>query len=421
MLVKLAWRNVFRQKRRTVFTLLTMTSGFILSSLAIGWVNGSYSGIIMYFTNNRTGQIQLHHAGYIDDPSIYSTIDNYQPLGTVLDSISGVKAWTPRIYSGALLAVRPAGAAAGSMFSNSAAATVIGIDPVMEDAATDFSNRILSGDMLTSSAADTLYSACGQIILGKELSAVLDASEGDSLVMLSQATDGAVVDRKYVIKGIISTGNANIDRNTCYVTLSDAQLLFALPDKVHEIAVMTFSLNTVDALRDDIAARLSGNGLEIDSWKVFAKEFYNGMKADEASLRVMIFIILFVAAMGVLNTILMMVLERRREFGVMKALGTKPGFIVKIVVLEANIMGLISIAAGSVLSTAGLLYFSGHGLVFDPPVNYGGAIFREMITSVSPECYWIPALCIIITASIISFLPALKAAHTSPAKALRSV
>ncbi len=421
MILKLAWRNVFRQKRRTILTLLTMTGGFFLSSLSIGWMDGSYSSIIMFFTNNRTGQIQVHHKGYLEDPSIYSTVSDYQAVGVFLDSIPGVRTWAPRIYSGALLAVRPRGADSGNVFTNSAAASVIGIDPVMEEAATGFSSQIESGEMLSSSVADTSYAATGQIILGRELSIILDASVGDSLVMLSQAADGSSADRMYVIRGIVSSGNADIDRNTCYITLSDAQILFALQGKVHEIAVMTRSLVAVDELTGEISAGLSGKDLEIDSWKTFAKEFYNGMKADEASLKVMIFVIVLVAAMGVLNTILMMVLERRREFGVMKALGTRPGFIVKMIVLEANIMGIISVIAGGILSTAGLLFLSKHGLVMDPPLDYGGTVFREMIASISPECYWIPAICVIITASTVSFLPALKAAHTKAAKTLRTV
>ncbi len=421
MLLKLAWRNVFRQKRRTVLTLLTMTGGFFLSSLSIGWMNGSYDGIIMFFTNGRTGQIQIHRSGYLEDPSIYSTVDDYQEVGTVLDSIPGIRTWTPRIYAGALLAVRPGGAASGNLFSNSAAASVIGFDPSMEQAATDFSSKIISGDMLSASAADSSYYATGQILLGKELSIILDAAPGDSLVLLSQAADGGSADRKYVIRGIISTGNADIDRNTCYITLADAQILFSLQGEVHELAVMTNSLDAADGLAEEISGKLSGRNLETDSWKVFAREFYNGMKADEESLKVTIFIIVLVAAMGVLNTILMTVLERRREFGVMKALGTKPGFIVRMIVLEANIMGFISILAGSILSAGGLLFLSKHGLVMDPPLNYGGTVFREMIASISPDCFWIPAICVMITASTVSLFPALKAAHTKAAKTLRTV
>ncbi|MCD4847612.1 MAG: FtsX-like permease family protein [Candidatus Aegiribacteria sp.] len=420
MLEKLAWRNIFRQKRRTVLTLMTMTGGFVLSSLSIGWMSGSYNSIILFFTNSRTGQIQIHHEGYLADPSIYSTIDDFEQVGLILDSIPDVRSWAPRIYTGALLALKPAGHTS-NVYSSSAAASVIGIDPAREQEATGFSDQIIEGEMLTSSDADTSLSSTGQILLGKELAITLEASAGDSLILLSQAANGAVADKRYVVVGIVSTGNTQIDRRTSYITLQDAQKLFSLEGEAHEIAVLSSSLNEVDNLTAAISGKLSGRNLETDSWKVFAKEFYNGMKADESSLEVMIFIIVLVAAMGVLNTVLMMVLERRREFGVMKAMGTRPGFIVRMIMLEANIMGFISILLGSIISTAGLLLLSKHGIVMDPPLDYGGTVFREMVASISPDCYWIPALCVILTATIVSWIPALNAAHTKPAKALRTV
>ena len=122
MLLKLAWRNVFRQKRRTILTLLTMTGGFMLSSVSIGWMQGSYDGIIMFFTDGRTGQIQVHGSGYLDDPSIYNSFD--ESTSAMIDTFPGVRTTAPRIYSGALLAVRPHGAGAGAVFCNSAAAGV---------------------------------------------------------------------------------------------------------------------------------------------------------------------------------------------------------------------------------------------------------------------------------------------------------
>ena len=420
LISKLAWRNIFRQKRRTILTIMTMTGGFVLSSISIGWMDGSYSGMILFFTNHRTGQIQLHKDGYLEDPSIYATIDDYNSVGEQIRGLDAVRAWAPRIYVGALLASREQGAPSG-IFSNSAAAAVIGIDPVLEQNATDFSEQITKGEMLTASVADSSLRATGQILLGKELALTLDVTVGDSLILFSQAADGSGADRKYAVRGIVSTGNAEVDRTTCYLTLADTQLLFALDGRVHELAVMTSSLRDVDRVAIEISEATGSLGLSTASWKIFAREFYAGMKADETQLKIMLAIIIGVAALGVLNTILMMVLERRREFGVMKAIGTQPKSIVRMIVLEANIMGLVSIVIGGILSTIGLLILSKHGMVFDPPIDYGGFVFREMLASITPACYWIPSVCIMITSSAVSLIPALKAAHTDAAKSLRTV
>ncbi|MCK5784952.1 MAG: ABC transporter permease [Candidatus Sabulitectum sp.] len=420
LIAKLAWRNIFRQKRRTILTILTMTGGFVLSSLAIGWMDGSYSGMILFFTNHRTGQIQIHRDGYLNDPSIYSTIDDYSSIGEQLEGMDDVRTWSPRIYAGALLASRDKNSPAG-IFSNSAATSVIGIDPVLEQNATDFSTQVIEGEMLTVSEADSSLRAVGQMLLGKELAITLNVAVGDSLILFSQAADGSGADRRYIVTGIVSTGNSGLDRSTCYLTLADAQLLFALEGRVHELAVMTSSLGDVERTAEQIAAATDSLGLSTASWKVFAKEFYNGMKGDEVSLKIMLAIIIAVAALGVLNTILMMVLERRREFGVMKAIGTQPGSIVRMIVLEANIMGLVSVVLGAILSTIGLMILSKHGMILDPPLDYGGFTFREMVASITPACYWIPAVCIMITASVVSLIPAVKAAHTHAAKSMRKV
>ena len=420
LISKLAWRNIFRQKRRTILTIMTMTGGFIISSLAIGWMDGSYGGMIMYFTNHRTGQVQVHEAGYLASPSIYDTIDDYESVSEQIDSLQYVRALAPRIYTGALLASREEGSPSG-IYSNSAAASVIGIDPVLEEKATGFSTQITQGEMLTESEADSSLRATGQILLGNELALTLDVAVGDSLILFSQAADGSGADRKYAVRGIVSTGNTEVDRSTCYLTLADSQLLFALEGRVHELAVMTASLREVDNVVAEISAATDSLGLATASWKVFAKDFYAGMKADGGGLKLMLAIIIGVAALGVLNTILMMVLERRREFGVMKAIGTQPKSIVKMIVMEANVMGLISIAIGSIISTIGLLILSKHGIAFDPPMIYGGFVFREMLAAITPACYWIPSLAVMLTSSVVSLLPAVKAAHTDAAKSLRTV
>ena len=417
---KLAWRNIFRQKRRSILTVMTMTGGFVLSSLSIGWMNGSYSNMILFFTSHRTGQIQLHAENYLNDRSIYDSIENYGEVSLELSGVEDVEAWSPRIYAGALLASRSPGAPAG-LFSNSAGASIIGIDPVMEENATSFSSQIISGTMLGASRADSVLYAAGEILLGKELAMVLNAEAGDSLVLFSQATDGSSADRRYAVKGIVSTGNSDLDRSTAYITLADAQLLFAMENRVHEIAVITGSLDKVDAAVEHINIALNDTTVAVESWQVFAKEFYNGMKADEASLKITLGIILAMAALGVLNTILMMVLERRREFGVMKAVGTPPGKIVRMILLEANFLAVLSVILGSLISFAGLAYLSRHGIVLDQPLDYGGFIFREMMAKTSLECFWIPTVSIMITASVVSLLPALRASRTDPAKSLRTV
>jgi putative ABC transport system permease protein len=418
MLPRLSVRNVLRQKRRTILTVLTMMAGFILSAVSISWSAGTYNGIISLFTDSRTGQIQVHGNGYLEDPSVYTTVDDYLSVGSTLDSIDEIRAWAPRTYMGGLVSLLPAGS--HGIAENSAGAVITGIDPTREDGATSFGNQIIEGSMLSPGSGISMNTPV-QMLLGSGLATVLGAGIGDTVVVFSQAVDGSVADRKFVIIGFVDTGDDYSNRTMCWITLDEAQDLFVLHGRVHEIAVMTRSLSHLEELTALITASLGRADLQVEPWMVFQNTFYTSMKADMGGMWVMIFVIVLVAAIGVLNTVLMSVLERRREFGVLNALGTRPGFIVRMIVTEALFMGLLSIIAGSLISLAAISFLAGHGIVLDAPVTYGGMAYNRMSSTLTFACFWVPAAAVLFTSAVVSLIPALKAARTRPAQALRTV
>jgi ABC-type lipoprotein release transport system permease subunit len=259
------------------------------------------------------------------------------------------------------------------------------------------------------------------ILLGTGLARILTAGRGDTVVVFSQAADGSIADGKFLVTGLVDTGDDYSNRTMSWIALDEAQELFVLPGRIHEIAVMTRSLSRLDELTSEIATALGRPDLDVAPWTVFQKTFYTSMKADMDSMWVMIFVIVMVAAMGVLNTVLMSVLERRREFGVLNALGTRPGFIVRMVVTEAFVMALAGVAAGSILSLPIIGILTRHGIVLDAPVTYGGMAYNRMSAMLTPACLLIPAAAVLLTSVAVSLIPALKASRTEPAKALRTV
>ena len=138
MIFKIAFRNTFRQKRRTILTGLAMVVGFTLLSLTIGLSDGAYGNIITMFTRNRIGHIQVHREGYLDKPSLYKTIDDLSAVGEVIQSTAGVEAWTPRVY----------GAGLGSVGEKSTAIQIIGVDVARETEATRFDQKVVEGNTL---------------------------------------------------------------------------------------------------------------------------------------------------------------------------------------------------------------------------------------------------------------------------------
>jgi putative ABC transport system permease protein len=403
IIVKMAFRNVFRQKRRTLLTVLTMFGGFALSSFSIGWMDGSYNYIIDMFTRYQLGHIQIHKKGYLDRPTLYDTIDDYTGLMTRIDRVKGVVRTTPRLYSAGL----------ASVGERSSIVRIIGVNPALENAATLFGRKIEKGAPLSNDKPK-------EAVIGKGLVRRLDAKIGDDIVLLSQGADGSIANDAYTIAGIIDTGDPTSDLTAVYLRLEDAQELLVLEGRVHEIAVIVDKLGDVRKVASRIRTQLGDPKLEVDPWQVFARSFYNAMMADKGGGWIMLVVIILVVAIGVLNTVLMSVLERTREYGLLRAMGTRPRQIFFLVVAEVTIMALISVAVGSLAGWAINYIFSIRGIPMPFEFTYGGMQFTHAFTEVNTRSFLIPLVVVILVALVVSILPAIRAARTAPAAAMRT-
>jgi len=402
-MLKIAFRNIFRQKRLTILTVLTMFGGFTLASISIAWSDGSYAYVIDMFTRNEMGHTQIHRQGYVDRPSLYKTIDGYEVIGQALESVAGVVAWAPRLYSAGL----------ASVGEKSSAARVIGIDPVHENRTTRFDKKTVRG---RSFSPEPRHEA----MLGAGLARVLKADVDSQIVIVSQAADGSIANDAYTIVGLLESGNTLTDQSSLYLHLADAQELFVLEGRVHEIALIGADLDDVDEMTAAVAARLNRPELEVASWKEFARQFYHAMQVDQQGSWIMLGVILMVVAVGVLNTVLMTVLERRREYGVLRAVGTRPGQVFTLVVYEVIMMAIIGIIIGFGLSYLANYLLSIYGVTMAQSFTYGGIEFRTMYSEINARSFYIPGIAVLLTAIIVSLFPATRAAHVAPARAMRT-
>ncbi|MCK4766411.1 MAG: ABC transporter permease [Candidatus Aminicenantes bacterium] len=402
MILKIAFRNVFRQRRRTILTALSMFGGFVLSTFFIGWSDGTYNNIIDTFTRYSLGHIQVHEKDYLDRPSLYKTVNNLPQLEKILQDTEKVDSWTPRLFGAGLVSVK----------DKSAGTRIIGIDPQKEVKTTKFDEKIIEGRMLSGPAHEAL--------LGKGLAKILKAGLDDEIVVLSQGADGSIANDLYKIVGIVDSGDEIGDRASFYLHLQDAQELLVLEGRVHEIAITTASLNHVSRVSEALREKIADPGLEVAPWQVFARSFYVAMNADKEGMWIMLVIIIMVVAVGVLNTVLMSVLERRREYGVLKAVGTKPAQIVKMVLTEVNILAVICIICGAGVGLLLLYIFSIHGYSLPEPITYGGMKFQHMMAEINARSFYIPAVTVLLVSTLVSLVPAFKAARTDPAKSMRT-
>ncbi len=403
MLLKIAFRNIFRQKRRSILTGLSMFGGFVLGSFFIAWADGTYNDIIDLFTRTRLGHIQIHAPGYLDDPSLYKTIDDIDVVASAIEKANGVESWAPRIYFAALV----------SGENKSSGAQVVGIDAIREMETTRFDKKIVRGESFS-------LRPSREAVLGSGLAKNLNVGPGDSVVLLSQAADGSIANDAYSVVGIAETGDEQSDSVTLYLPLSIAQDLMVLGGRVHEIVLVVEKLGYVPRITRVLASDLGPQGLAVEPWQVFARSFYRAMKADKEGMWISLLVIILIVAIGVLNTVLMSVLERRREYGLLKAVGTRPRQVFRVVLMEAGILALFCILLGTVAAFFLNSYVSTHGIRLGEAISYGGITLKKMTTEINLRSFLIPGFTVLATAFLAGFFPAFKAARTIPVKSMRT-
>jgi len=399
---KMAYRNVLRQKRRTLLTVITMLGGFTLASISIAWSDGTYNFVIDMFTRTQLGHIQVHGRSYLDKPTLYNTINDYEMLGRTINNYEGVVSWAPRLFAAGL----------ASVGNKSTAVRIAGIDPVRETETTRFDKKIIEGRMFGETS--TL-----EVILGKGLAVTLKAELGSELVIVSQGADGSIANDLYHVVGILESGDPLSDQTSLYLRLSDSQELMVLYGQAHEIAIVIEDLDDVEEIAAGLTEAINRSGLTVEPWQEFARSFYDAMQADRQGMWIMLFIIVLIVSVGVLNTVLMTVLERTREYGVLRAIGVRPLQIIRMVAYEVTVMATGSIVIGFMLSLGINYWLSIQGISFGT-FSYGGVEFSEMYSEINARSYIIPAITVLISAVLISLFPAIKAARTVPAKAMRT-
>ncbi|MBN1914643.1 MAG: ABC transporter permease [Parachlamydiales bacterium] len=398
ILIAIAFRNLFRQVRRSILTSLTIIIGFILLSLSIGVSLGSYHHIIEMFTAAKTGHIQIHEEDYLEKPSLYKTMP--MTIDDKMQNIPFIQASSPRVFFQALVFCH----------NKTFGTEVIGIEPKKEFATTNIEKKLSKGT----------FSKEG-IVIPYRLAQFLRADIGDEIALITQGADGSISNDLFRISGILGTQEDRSEYSSCYLDLKQAQNFLVLGDKIHEIVIRTDHYQKSWEYVHKIRLILQDKQLDIEPWQVVEKSFYQAMQTDIKGMWVSLAIIMLIIAIGILNTILMSLLERTREYGIMQALGTSSLFLVGQIIAEVFILTCISILIGSILAFLGNALLATYGIPLSKPITYGGMEFTSYKSMVSWETFTIPSLLIFSTALLISLFPAAKLLYKKPIESLRYV
>ena len=410
LIIKLAFRNILRNRRRSLLTLLSMGGGFFLLCLTLSMSEGSYSNIINIFTQDHTGHVQIHKENYLERPSLYKTINHADEIITQLEQQTLVLGVAPRIYSPSL--------AYGK--NKTFPAQVIGIDPDREASTTRLENKVNEGVYLTRSRHKADYFPA---MIGFSLAKNLQLSVGDELVLISQGIDGSIANDIFNVVAIVGDASS-YERMNVYISLTAIREFLSMASdtsKVHELALILSNQNQAREFAATTQSALKNESLSVDPWQVVESSFYKSMQADKKGSYVSMGIIIFIVSIGVLNTILMGTMERTREFGVLKAIGTRPLAVFTLIMLESFVLAIISCLLGLVLSLPVCFWLAGVGLSMPEPIDMGGITFDTMLGEVSWFVVLLPSIVVISSTLIVSFIPAIRAAKISPLKALQAV
>jgi len=398
IIARIAFRNIFRHRRRSLLTGLMMGGGCFLFAIFIGIADGSYALLIDAFTRGHTGHIQVHADGYLEKPSLYKTIKEPDTVGAIIGSLRHVESWAPRVLS-------PALAFAGARTSG---ARIVGIEPGREARTTRIGDNIRRGRFLREGAGN-------EVVISERLGKILRVDVGEEVALIAQGFDGSVANGLFVVAGVTGAEEGY----SCYMDIDEARDLLSMGGRAHEIAVVLTDYRLTARVVRSIRSALPGRGLEVSPWQDVERQFYRAMQADIRGDWLSIMVLAFIVAVGVLNTVLMVILERTSEFGVLRALGTRPQQVFEMIVLETLYLAVGSAAAGAAAGALANWLLSVHGIALSTPIEYGGMMFEKILGANSVRSVLMPPAIILGTALLVSIPPGIRAARISPARAMR--
>lgn len=402
-LLKMAWRNIWRNKRRTMITTASIFFGVVLSAFMSSMQEGSYAQYIAAIVNSYSGYLQVHEKGYWDNKIINNSFAHDSTIDIKLKGIPEITIFSPRFETFCLAASEDV--TKGVM--------VMGIDPEKEDQITNISKKIKLGNYLKNGD--------NGILLGSGLAKFLKLNVNDTLVMIGQGYHGVSAAGKYPVRGIIKHPSPELDRTLVCMDIRICQELFSAPGRLTSMVIMIHDNEEVAAAKDKLIKAM-GSELEVMDWKEINQILMKQIESDRAQGVITKGLLYIIIAFGILGTVMMMVAERKKEFGVMLAIGMQRYKLILVVVAETIFLGMIGVIAGIIGSIPLLFYFLHHpipltGQAAEMTLQMG--FEPAMFFSMTPSVFYDQALTIFLFTLIIGIYPAMNIRKLIIMRALR--
>lgn len=403
MYLKLAWRNIWRNRRRTFITLASVFFAVVLSSMMMSIKNGVYDKMIDSVVGGHTGYVQIHSNGYWEDRNLDMSMSVQNDLIDVLKQESGVKNFTSRVESFALVASDEL----------TKGALVSGVDVEDGKRLYQLDERIVEGAYFDGSKG---------VLLGDGLADYLQVSVGDTIVLLGQGYHGASAAGMYPIQGVVKYGSPELSKQLVFLPLAEAQWLYGLEGRVTAIVIQPDYKDDAQKLAARIAGHLSSD-YEVMSWEELNPDILKLMETDEAEGYVFMFILYMVVSFGIFGTVLMMMAERKHEFGVLVAIGMKRIKLALVVYYEVVIISLVGGLLGMIGAIPICAYFYYNPIRLSEDLSkmteeYG--FEPVMQASIAPDIFYKQGVVIAIIGAVIALYPFFVLLRTKAINQMRS-
>lgn len=344
----MAWRNLWRNKRRTLITVSSVFFGVIFSALMGSMQEGSYQKMVENVVRFYAGHAQIQNTEYKNNESINNSFIATDSLTGWLNAQDGLLLLVPRLESYAL----------ASSGNQTEGVMVMGVDPALEDSMTSLSDKIIDGHYLKPNG----------VLVGEKLAQNLNLLPGDTLILLSQGYHGISAAGKYPVAGLFSQPNPELNRRLVYMTLSDCQQLFSATNRITSLALVAQSQGKMDETLPLIRHYLNRE-MTVRSWQEMFPAVLQQIESDRATAWIMKLILYLVIAFGILGTVVMMMAERKHEFSVMVAIGMFRWRLAVMLFIEIMWIALLGVVTGLIGTFPVIGWFVHHPI---PITGQGG-------------------------------------------------
>jgi putative ABC transport system permease protein len=405
--LRLAWRNLWRHKRRTWLTASAIAFSAALLVFMITLQLGSYDMIVDTTLRVYTGEMQVQRQGYLAKPQLRAGVPQARRLAQELRRATGFDT----------VAARAQGFALASSGSRSYGVPVIGVEPEFEAGVSTVPRLVKAGRYLGRGPAQ-------EAVIGQALARNLKMQVGDELTLLGSARDGSIAATVLPVVGIFESGNPELDRHLIQIPLETFQDVFGMGDDAHAIVVNGAGLERIGETRARVRAALPpGSGLVVLDWEELLPGIKQLIQTDMVQNWVTYIALILIVTLSIMNTFLMSVLERTREFGVMLALGVRPLGIGALVMMESALLTLLGLVIGIAVGGGIAVYLRYEGFTF-PGMKEIYAQFGlpgEIHSKISVVSVLLGPAVIFAFTLLAALYPALRVRKLQPVEAMHAV